>query len=175
MQVRWCRSPVITGLLATAGLIAAACGAPVHVGVKASGLPIRATSSVEVAVPPGQGGAFAVKRKLHVPPGWTVSVWARVPDARMEAWTPRGDLLVSQPDEGSVVELVPAKKGLAQSRTVLTSLTQPQGLAFARVSGHWVLYVAEANQVVSYPWGKNGVSGRPRVIAPRSAWHQAGR
>jgi glucose/arabinose dehydrogenase len=166
MQVRRRRSSAIAGFLTAAGLVAAACGTPVHVGIEASGLPIKATSLVEVAAPPGEGGAFAAHRKLHVPPGWTVRVWARVQDARMEAWTPQGDLLVSQPDEGTVAELTPAKRGLGYSRTVLTDLTQPQGLAFARVSGHWLLYVAEADQVVSYPWGKKGIGGQPRVIAP---------
>lgn len=167
MRVRWCRSMLILVFLTMAALVAVACGGPpVHVGVKASGLPIRATSLVEVMVPPGQGGAFAVKRKLHVPPGWTVSVWARVSDARMEAWTPQGDLLVSQPDEGTVAELMPDKKGLARELTVLTGLTQPQGLAFARVGGDWMLYVAEADQLVRYAWRENGVSGKPQVIAP---------
>jgi glucose/arabinose dehydrogenase len=168
MRVRWYRSLVLAGLLTAAGLGAAACsGPPVRVGVKASGLPIRATSLVDLMVPPGEGGAFAVKRKLHVPPGWTVSVWARVSDARMEAWTPTGDLLVSQPDEGTVTELIPDKKGLARAETVLRGLPQPQGLAFARISGHRVLYIAEADQLVRYAWENNGVSGKPRIVAPR--------
>jgi glucose/arabinose dehydrogenase len=166
MRVNRYRSAVIATVLTAAALIVAACGKPVQVGVKASGLPIRATSSVEVAAPPGEDGAFAVKHKLHVPPGWTVRVWARVSDARMEAWTPQGDLLVSQPDEGTVAELVPSRTGLAKMRTVLSNVTQPQGLAFARLGGRWVLYVAEADQVVRYPWGKKGISGPPRVIAP---------
>jgi glucose/arabinose dehydrogenase len=167
MQLRWRRSTVIVALLATAGLAAAACGGPpVHVGIKASGLPIKATTSVDVAVPPDLGGASAAKHKLRVPPGWTVRVWARVPDARMEAWTPQGDLLVSQPGGGTVAELVPDGHGTARSRTVLTGLTQPQGLAFARIKGRWVLYVAEADQVVRYRWGKKGIGGPPRVIAP---------
>ena len=168
MRVHWYRSMLILSFLTLAGLVAVACGAPpIHVGFEASGLPIRATSPVDVVVPPGEGGAFAVMRKLHVPPGWTVRVWARVPDARMEAWTPQGDLLVSQPDQGTVAELMPDENGLAQSRTILTGLTEPQGLAFARVSGRWVLYVAEADQLVRYAWGKNGVSGKPQVVAPR--------
>ncbi|HEY3902951.1 MAG TPA: hypothetical protein VGM14_03445 [Streptosporangiaceae bacterium] len=166
MRVNRYRSAAIATVLTAAALIVAACGKPVQVGVKASGLPIRATSSVEVAAPPGEDGAFAVKHKLHVPPGWTVRVWGRVSDARMEAWTPQGDLLVSQPDEGTVAELIPSRTGLAKMRTVLSNVTQPQGLAFARLGGRWVLYVAEADQVVRYPWGKKGISGPPRVIAP---------
>lgn len=39
-----------------------------------------------LTVPAGEGGGgLSVPRTLDVPPGWTVSVWARVPGARMEA------------------------------------------------------------------------------------------
>jgi hypothetical protein len=59
-------------------------------------------------VPPGEGGgALSTPRQLTVPSGWTARVWARVGDARMEAWTPEGDLLVSAPGNGSVMELRP--------------------------------------------------------------------
>src|SRR6516165_4198220 len=96
-----------------AGLIAAACGGPPAPAppsapppAAAPVSPEAARSVVNLAVPPGEGGGpFATPRTLAVPPGWTARVWARVPDARMEAWTPQGDLLVSQPELGSVVEL----------------------------------------------------------------------
>ena len=83
-------------------------------------------------VPAGEGGgALSVPRTLTLPAGWTARVWARVPDARMEAWTPQGDLLVSQPNRGSVVELRPDAAGTATVTTLLSGLTNPQGLAFA--------------------------------------------
>src|ERR1700728_2928088 len=67
---------------------------------------------VRLVVPAGEGGApFTTPRTLRVPSGWTARVWARVPDARMEAWTPEGDLLVSQPYNGIVTELVPDSRG----------------------------------------------------------------
>ena len=120
---------------------------------------------VRLVVPAGEGGApFTTPRKLRVPPGWSAKVWARVPDARMEAWTPEGDLLVSEPDLGIVTELVPDAHGTAKLRTVLTGLREPQGLAFARVSGHWVLYVAESNRIDRYRWGAKGIDGARAVI-----------
>jgi glucose/arabinose dehydrogenase len=120
---------------------------------------------VRLVVPAGEGGApFTTPRKLRVPLGWSAKVWARVPDARMEAWTPEGDLLVSEPDNGIVTELVPDAHGTAKRRTLLTGLTEPQGLAFARLSGHWVLYVADSNRLDRYRWGSKGIEGPPAVI-----------
>jgi glucose/arabinose dehydrogenase len=117
-------------------------------------------------VPAGQGGgAFTTSRKLKLPAGWSAKVWARVPDARMEAWTPQGDLLVSEPDNGKVVELTPDQAGTATVRTLLSGLTEPQGLAFALVHGKQVLYVAESDRLDRYPWSSAGIAGRRSVIA----------
>ena len=67
---------------------------------------IWASSKTTLVVPAGEGGgALSTPRQLTVPAGWTARVWARVNDARMEAWTPEGDLLVSTPDAGDIVEL----------------------------------------------------------------------
>ncbi len=45
-----------------------------------------------------KGGELSSPHQLEVPKGWTASVWARVPGARMEAVTPEGNLLVSVPE-----------------------------------------------------------------------------
>jgi glucose/arabinose dehydrogenase len=128
--------------------------------------PPAADTQTTLRVPAGQGGgALSGSRTLTLPKGWTATVWARVPDARMEAWTPQGDLLVSQPDNGTVVELSPNKQGPATSRTVLSGLTTPQGLAFARLGGRWVLYVGESDQIDRYAWAGHGVSGSRTVVA----------
>jgi glucose/arabinose dehydrogenase len=83
----------------------------------------------------------------------------------MEAWTPEGDLLVSEPDNGQIVELRPDAAGTAAVSTLLTGLTYPQGMAFTRLDGKWVLYVAESDQIDRYPWGAGGISGARAVIA----------
>jgi glucose/arabinose dehydrogenase len=154
----------------SAGLMAAACGgpaAPSAAPATTAARPAAARERVALAVPPGEGGgAFATPRTLTVPPGWTARVWARVPDARMEAWTPEGDLLVSRPDLGSIVELKPGAHGTAAPHVLLSGLTLPQGMAFARVAGRWVLYVGESDQIDRYPWGAAGIAGARTVIAP---------
>ena len=128
--------------------------------------PPWADSTTPLVVPPGEGGgALSSPRLLTVPSGWTARVWARVPGARMEAWTPEGDLLVSVPGDGGIVELRPDAAGTATVTTLLSGLTYPQGMAFARLDGGWVLYVAESDQIDRYPWGSRGISGARTVIA----------
>jgi glucose/arabinose dehydrogenase len=124
------------------------------------------SSATTLVVPVGEGGgALSTPRTLTMPAGWTARVWARLPDARMEAWTPDGDLLVSEPNNGKIVELRPDATGTATVATLLSGLTSPQGMAFARLNGRWVLYVAETDQIDRYPWGSAGIAGARTVIA----------
>jgi glucose/arabinose dehydrogenase len=160
--------------VAAAAVLSACAGVPALARGGSPGL----SASVPAAVTPAatvplvvpaveRGGALSTPRTLTVPRGWTVRVWARVPGARMEAWTPEGDLLVSVPGDGSVLRLRPDAAGTATATVLLSGLTSPQGLAFARLNGHWVLYVAETDQVDRYPWGPGGISGTRTVIAGR--------
>jgi len=127
-----------------------------------------ALSTTTLVVPAGEGGgALSAPHGLTMPAGWTARVWARLPDARMEAWTPEGDLLVSEPSQGAIAELRPDAVGTASVTTLLSGLTEPQGMAFARLDGQWVLYVAESDEVDRYPWGPGGVRGARTVIAAR--------
>ena len=71
--------------------------------------PGPARAATAVAVPDGLGAApFDRPRELNAPTGWTVQLWARLPGARLAAWTPDGRLLVSRPASGDVVALTPA-------------------------------------------------------------------
>jgi glucose/arabinose dehydrogenase len=158
---------VIGAVSACAGSSGQAQG-PAPASPAASAAPSQAAGGppTPLVVPAGEGGgALSTPRTLTMPAGWTAQVWARVPDARMEAWTPEGDLLASEPDEGRISELRPGKAGTAAVRILVSGLTSPQGLAFARLNGQWVLYVAETDQIDRYPWGPGGISGPRTVIA----------
>jgi glucose/arabinose dehydrogenase len=111
---------------------------------------------------PGTGAApFDETRRLQAPPGWTVSVWARVPGARLLAWTPDRRLLVSRPKSGDVIALLPGQGDAAPTQSTLVSgLNQPHGLAFTGDT----LYVAESDQVDGFTYRAGAVSGRRVVI-----------
>jgi glucose/arabinose dehydrogenase len=103
---------------------------------------------------------FDEPRKALVPNGWTLSVWARIPKPRLEAWTPDGNLLVSVPSTGQVIRLQPAGVG-PRVNLLLEGLDQPHGLAFSGST----LYVAESDQVDAYDYA-DGNATNPRIVAP---------
>jgi glucose/arabinose dehydrogenase len=94
-----------------------------------------------------------------VPSGWTLSVWARVPKARLAAWGPDGGLLISVPAAGQVLRLEPTDAGPRES-VLLDGLDQPHGLAFAGNT----LYVAESDQIDAYDYA-NGAATNRRTVA----------
>ena len=166
---------IFTVALLAATVMAAAAACSGSAGAGSAGSPAASSvrgpagqSRIPLAVPAGEGGgALSTTHTLTVPAGWTARVWARVPGARMEAWTPEGDLLVSDPGGGKIMELRPDAAGTAAVTTLLAGLTNPQGMAFARLDGTWVLYVAESDQIDRYPWAAGGISGVRTVIAAR--------
>lgn len=116
---------------------------------------------VPVRVPDDLSTApFDERRQATVPPGWTLSVWARVPNARLAAWAPDGALLVSVPSAGQVVRLQPTPAG-PRTSVLLDGLDQPHGLAFTGAT----LYVAESDQVDAYDYAAGAATDR-RTIAP---------
>ena len=146
---------------ACAAVLAAACGHPAPPDRAAP--PASAPSGlapVTVAVPAGMGGApFDAPRHALVPPGWTMSVWARLPRARLAAWAPDGVLLVSVPSAGRVVRIDPARLQVPPS-VLLDGLDQPHGLAF----DGGTLYVAESDEVTAFDYRGTQADAR-RVVA----------
>jgi glucose/arabinose dehydrogenase len=126
----------------------------------ASAGPNSTTVSLTATTVSGGDGAapFDQPRQLQAPPGWTVSVWARVPGARLLAWTPDKRLLVSRPKSGDVLALTPGDS--PTQVTLLSGLNQPHGLAFRGST----LYVAESDKVSSYTYAGGRATGK-RVVA----------
>ena len=116
---------------------------------------------------PAANRAFGTSHQVTLPRGWKAEVWALVPGARLETWTPQGDLLVSQPTKGSITELTPRANRSAppSERTLVSGLTNPQGMAFDTLGGHEVLYVAASHEVDRYVWSNGAVGARSVVIA----------
>jgi glucose/arabinose dehydrogenase len=115
---------------------------------------------VTVDVPDGMAGApLDTPRQALVPRGWSMSVFARVPSARLMAWAPDGALLVSVPDQGSVVRLVPDGHGTAKPGPLLDGLNLPHGLAFDGST----LYVAQSDRVDTYTYA-DGKATDPKPV-----------
>ena len=105
----------------------------------------------------------SVVQRMRVPPGFHVSVWARnLPGARMLALTPAGNILVSQPHRGKVVEVGVGESGESlPPRDLLTGLDRPHGLA---VTDKW-LYIAEASDIARVAV-KSGADGALELSGP---------
>jgi glucose/arabinose dehydrogenase len=132
----------------------------------ASSGPGEGRETVTLAVPASmRGGELSEPHELSVPKGWKASVWARPEGARMEAITPEGNLLVSTPSDGAVIELSGGIEAEGE-KVVLAGLESPQGLAFAKRGSSWVLYVGESDQIDAFPWRGDGKVGPRQVIAP---------
>jgi glucose/arabinose dehydrogenase len=125
-----------------------------------------APESTALATTTVQAGADATApfdrpREVSAPAGWTVSLWARLPGARLAAWTPDGQLLVSRPKFGDVIALTPGHGTTApRQRTLVDGLTQPHGLAFAGPT----LYVAESDRIDAFVYRDGALSPRRTVV-----------
>ena len=99
---------------------------------------------------------------MTLPRGWKAEVWALVGGARLETWTPEGELLVSVPASGKIVELVPGAHRTRRpaQRTVISGLENPQGMAFDHVGGQEVLYVAGSSEIDRYVWSHGPATSR---------------
>jgi glucose/arabinose dehydrogenase len=89
-----------------------------------------------------------------------LSVWARLPQPRLEAWTQDGNLLLSVPSTGQVIRVEPSGAG-PRANLLLEGLDQPHGLAFSGST----LYVADSDQVDAYDYADGTASNRRTVAA----------
>lgn len=86
--------------------------------------------------------------KIKLPPGFSISVYAVVPNARSLCWGSKGTLFVGNKDEGNVYAVVDAdQNGRADTvYKIASGLTMPNGVAFRDGS----LYVAEMSRIIRF-------------------------
>jgi len=164
----------LAALIAVVAVLASGCGGsasgpaplPGDAAVAGAHAPVR-YARVRLSIPPANaGGSISRDQTVILPRGWHAEVWARVTGARLEAWTPGGQLLVSSPSSGAVYELTPGAQPdqPPTKRPLVSDLNAPQGLAFDDLDGHEVLYVAEANEIDRYQWLDGRVGARTVVV-----------
>ncbi|MGY4866648.1 PQQ-dependent sugar dehydrogenase [Mycolicibacterium elephantis] len=160
----WPRRNRIGVILGAVSVLAACSTTPAPAPQPASPPPAQPAADlvpVTVQVEPGLAQEpFDEPRQALVPEGWTLSVWARVPTARLAAWAPDGALLISVPSAGQVLHLRPTDTQPRET-VLLDGLDQPHGLAFDGDR----LYVAESDQVDVYDYADGTASNRRTVVA----------
>ena len=92
---------------------------------------------------------------IRLPPGFTIEVVARVPDARAMAWGANGTLFVGSAGAGKVYAVrlpAPGTREGADVRVIAAGLAEPAGVAFRDGS----LYVGAIDRIVRF----DGIEGR---------------
>lgn len=144
-MLRWLK-PLLISIATLLTVIIAVAGVYLYLHPIAIGDPrmlLNAAIGKSIASPSGQ----TVTERLNVPPGFSVSLYARdLPMARFLRFTAGGDLLVSRPRAGEVVLLERSRNGAAQPagrRVLLSGLNRPHGLD---IHDGW-LYIGENDAV----------------------------
>ncbi|MCW5621993.1 MAG: sorbosone dehydrogenase family protein [Burkholderiales bacterium] len=100
-----------------------------------------------LALPSLSHGQGLPLERIKLPPGFTISVYAQVPEARSLALGPEGIVFVgSRRGGGTVSALVPRAGGSAEVVNVARGLNAPNGVAFR----DGALYVAEIGRILRY-------------------------
>ena len=127
--------------------------------------PPGASVQVPVLVPASmQSSPFDVQRFLNVPPNFTVSVFARLDDPRRLAFAPNGDLLVSQPNDGTVSLIRPNPGSAPTIFTYASGLRSPHGIVFHTVQSVTYVYVSETFQIDRYIYNTGDTAAHDRQV-----------
>lgn len=112
------------------------------------------SQDIAMLIERAQAATDAVDMPLALPPGFSISVFAKgLGGPRVMALDPQGNLLVSIPSQGSVVALPDRNRDGIADRvvTVTEGLKRPHGLAF-RCAPECRLYIAEEDRVNVYSY-----------------------
>jgi len=130
------------------------------------------TSPARSTSPPGSAAApvNSTGLPLTLPPGFSISYFARdVTDARVIAFDPNGNMLLSMTSQGLVVALPDTNSdGVAdEALQIAGGLNQPHGIAFKQVGNAWKLYIAETDGVATYDYDPKTMkaANRQKIIS----------
>jgi len=129
--------------------------------------PVAVAASVQVTleVPPSLVAApFDTERKLTVPPGFGIRLWARLAGARFMALAPNGDVLVSHPGSGKVFLLRDRAGDVPQSIEFASGLQKPHDMVFHTIGSTTYLYIAESQRVTRSEYQGGDTQTRPRQV-----------
>jgi glucose/arabinose dehydrogenase len=114
-----------------------------------------------------QTAPFDHDRVLMVPPGFSISVVARIPAARFIIPLSTGEILVAQPATGSILVIRPQANGMVGVSTLIDGLSYAQGMALHPSGDRLYLYVGESKQVSRFNLAARATSADDkRVIVP---------
>ena len=126
-----------------------------------------ASVSVPVRVPARMRTApFDVERRLNVPPGFAIEVYARIPGVRFLHVLPDNNILASIPSAGKVVLIRPGANGADATVTDwATGLRNPHDIVTTILGRTLNVYVAESHQIIRFPYSlPEGVQGPKTVV-----------
>ena len=84
--------------------------------------------------------------RIALPPGFSIEVYAEVPEARSLALGPEGVVFVGSMRRGTVSAVIPRPGGTAETLVIARGLTAPNGVAYR----DGALYVAEVGRILRY-------------------------
>ena len=138
--------------------------------------PPAASVQTKLEVPSTMAFApFNTNRYLKVPPNFSISVYARITNARFMAVAPNGDLLVSQPSikdpitrkessTGKVLIVRPNGNEDPIISDFVTGLRRPHDIVFHKIDNTTYVYISETNQINRFIYNSGDIIAKNRQI-----------
>jgi glucose/arabinose dehydrogenase len=98
--------------------------------------------------------------QIKLPPGFSIEVVARVPNARAMTWGDKGTLFVGSYGAGKLYAVTFGKAWYGDVRTIATELNDPIGVAFRGGS----LYVSATSRILRYDDIENHLDSPPTPV-----------
>ncbi|MEH2399680.1 PQQ-dependent sugar dehydrogenase [Nostoc sp.] len=131
----------------------------------AFGGPPAASVQTKLKVPSAMSSApFNINRYLKVPPKFSISVYARINNARFIAVAPNGDLLVSQPSTGKVLIVRSNGSNNPIISDFVTGLRKPHDIVFHKIDNTTYVYISETHQINRFIYNSGDRIAKNRQI-----------